>query len=247
MTTDTAPISPDAVIQYAVLEALLAAAYTTGLPAPDARELGDFGIGCCDGLGGEVVLLDGDLVECTDEAPPRPMEASETLPFFQVCRFPDVASVDVRGSDLAALTAAIEEHLVSRNLFHAVRIDGVLSTVRIRVPRRRSNPFPTLAEATRDQVETVLEQRAGTLVGFWAPAIYQGIAVAGLHVHFLSDDRKAGGHVLEASVAGAHLRVAAFRRFDLRLPTDEVFLRTPLSHDQDHRIVAMEGGAAHGA
>ncbi|TFV81497.1 acetolactate decarboxylase [Microbacterium sp. dk485] len=239
-----APISADAIIQYAVLDALLAAAYTTGLPAPQARELGDFGIGCCDGLGGEVVLLDGDLVECTDEAPPRAMDDSETLPFFEVCRFPEMAPVDVSGTDLAALTAAIEEHLVSRNLFHAVRIDGVLAAVRVRVPRRGRTPFPSLAEATRDQVETVLEECAGTLLGFWAPAIYQGIAVAGLHLHFLSDDRLVGGHVLEASLAKGSLRVAAYRRFDLRLPTDDVFLRTPLSHDQDHRIVAMEGGAA---
>jgi len=238
-------LTSGAVTQYAVLEALLAGAYTTGIAAADARRLGDFGIGCCDGLGGEVVLVDGDLLECTDEAEPRAMTDDESLPFFEVCRFPDTAAEPVGAADLAALTAVIEERLVSRNLFHAVRAEGVMASVRIRVPRRGEAPFPSLAEATRDQVETVLEERAGTLVGFWTPEIYQGIAVAGLHLHFIAADRRAGGHVLEVTLPTGEMRIAAYPRFDLRLPTDDVFLRTPLSHDQDHRIVAMEGGAAH--
>ena len=35
--------------------------------------------------------------------------------------------------------------------------------------------------------------------------------------------------------------VAAFARFDLHLPTDDLFLRTELTHAEDHRIVAVEG------
>jgi acetolactate decarboxylase len=88
----------------------------------------------------------------------------------------------------------------------------------------------------------VLTDVRGTLVGFWAPAIYQGITVAGLHVHFLADDRSVGGHVLDATVARARMRLTAYARFDLRLPTDEQFLRTELTHGEDHRIVAVEGG-----
>jgi acetolactate decarboxylase len=38
--------------------------------------------------------------------------------------------------------------------------------------------------------------------------------------------------------------VAAFARFDLHLPTDDLFLRTELTHAEDHRIVAVEGGVA---
>jgi acetolactate decarboxylase len=41
------------------------------------------------------------------------------------------------------------------------------------------------------------------------------------------------------------MKLAAYARFDLHLPTDELFLRTELTHDEDHRIVAVEGGAQH--
>ena len=110
---------------------------------------------------------------------------------------------------------------------------------------RQDAPFwetKTLAEMTLEQVETQLTDRAGTLVGFWAPAIYQGIAVAGLHLHFLADDRLSGGHVLEVTVDSGELRLAAYARLDLHLPIDDLFLRTELTHDDDHHIVAVEGG-----
>jgi acetolactate decarboxylase len=37
--------------------------------------------------------------------------------------------------------------------------------------------------------------------------------------------------------------MAAYSRFDLRLPDDDMFLRTELTHGEDHRIVTVEGGA----
>ena len=104
--------------------------------------------------------------------------------------------------------------------------------------------FPRLAEVTSHQVETVARDIRGTVVGFWTPAIYQGIAVAGLHLHFLSEDRSIGGHVLDLAAQSGDLHVAAFARFDLHLPTDDLFLRTELTHAEDHRIVAVEGGVA---
>ncbi|MET4157086.1 acetolactate decarboxylase [Agromyces sp. PvR057] len=233
--------------QFAVLDALLAGAYESGIRVSEARTLGDFGLGCVDHLGGEVVILDGAVIECTVENAPVSMLDDEVLPFAIVCRFPVLAGVVVRGRDLAGFTAGVEAKLVSRNLFHAVRFDGVLAHVRVRVTSRQHRPLPPLAEVTSRQVETVVRDIRGTLVGFWTPAIYQGIAVAGLHLHFLSEDRSVGGHVLDLEVEHGDLRVAPYARFELRLPTDELFLRTELTHADDHRIVAVEGGGADAA
>ncbi|MGI9822863.1 acetolactate decarboxylase [Agromyces sp. Marseille-Q5079] len=245
MTPSVVPGS--AVTQFAVLDALLAGAYESGLTVSEARTLGDFGLGCVDHLGGEVVILDGDVIECTTSNPPVPMLDDEVLPFAIVCRFPVLAGVGVRDRDLAGFTASVEAKLVSRNLFHAVRFDGVLAHVRVRVTPRQHHPLPPLSVVTDHQVETEVRDIRGTLVGFWTPAIYQGIAVAGLHLHFLSEDRSVGGHVLDLAVDHGDLRVAPYARFELRLPTDDLFLRTELTHADDHRIVAVEGGGADAA
>jgi acetolactate decarboxylase len=231
------------VTQFAVLDALLAGAYESGITVGAVRELGDFGIGCCDHLGGEVLILDGEVYECTvDEAPDR-MRDAQVLPFVDVCRFPSAAPAALAGEDLAGFTDRVEAELVSRNLFHAVRVDGSFTSIRVRITPRQHHPFRPLAEVTSRQIETVLEGARGTLVGFWSPVIYQGITVAGLHMHFLADDRSVGGHVLDLTIGEAQLRLAAYSRFDLRLPADDVFLRTELTHGEDHRIVTVEGGA----
>lgn len=233
-----------AVTQFAVLDALLAGAYESGISVADLRALGDLGLGCCDHLGGEVLLLNGEAFECTSDGLVTRMRSDEILPFAVVCDFGVVDAHPIADVDLATLVERIEAALVSRNLFHAVRIDGVLASVRVRVTPRQHHPFRPLAEVTSEQIETVINDARGTLVGFWVPAIYQGISVAGLHLHFVADDRSVGGHVLDLSVRAAELRIAAYARFDLRLPTDELFLRSELTHADDHRIVAVEAGGA---
>ncbi|HYI50874.1 MAG TPA: acetolactate decarboxylase [Microbacterium sp.] len=240
----TPRLSDAAVTQFAVLDALLAGAYESGISVADVRGLGDFGIGCCDHLGGEVIILDGTVFECTVGERPDRMRDEQILPFVDVCRFVGGIAAEIAEVDLAAFTDQVEEALASRNLFHAVRVDGVFTSVRVRVTPRQEHPFRPLAEVTSGQIETVLSDTRGTLVGFWAPTIYQGITVAGLHVHFLADDRSVGGHVLDLTIGRADMTIAAYSRFDLRLPTDEQFLRTELTHGEDHRIVTVEGGAA---
>jgi len=234
----------EAVTQFAVLDALLAGAYESGIAVSEVRALGDFGLGCCDRLGGEVVILDGEAFECTPDGLVSQMTSEEILPFAVCCRFPAGAAQSIADADLTALADRIDQDLVSRNLFHAVRVDGVFASVRVRVTPRQHHPLPPLPEVTREQIETVIPDARGTLIGFWTPSIYQGIAVAGLHLHFLADDRAGGGHVLDVSIRSAELRLVAYAGFDLRLPTDELFLRTELTHDDDHRIAAAEGGAA---
>ncbi len=238
----TENLTTDAVTQFAVLDALLAGAYESGITVAEVRERGDLGIGCCEHLGGEVIILDGEAYECTLDGPPARMADDDILPFVDVCPAYHRPRSEVASADLDELTRTIEAQLVSRNLFHAVRLDGVLAMLRIRVTRRQQHPYRPLAEVTRDQVETDLVDARGTLVGFWAPSIYQGITVAGLHLHFLADDRSVGGHVLDVTVDAGALSVVAYPRFHLHLPTDPQFLRTELTHDDDHRIVAVEGG-----
>ncbi|MDX2377979.1 acetolactate decarboxylase [Microbacterium sp. LRZ72] len=238
-----APIAPGALTQFSLLAALMAGTYASGIRAAHARELGDFGIGCVDRLGGEVVMLDGVVYECNAGGVATPMPDDELLPFADACDLPhDLVARPVRGLGLHALTETVEAALASRNLFHAVRVDGLFSSLRVRTTARQALPLPTLEEVAEHQVETSLVGAEGTLVGFWSPALYQGVAVAGLHLHFLSADRSTGGHVLDATVADADLRLAAYARFALQLPTDAAFLATELTHPDDAAVTEVEGG-----
>src|SRR5215212_8549562 len=110
------PVPGAAVTQFAVIDALLAGAYESGLRVADARSIGDLGLGCVDHLGGEVVIVDGEAIECTLDGPPRAMDDDEILPFAIVCRFPAVQRVGLGKQDFAGFTASVEGALTSRNL-----------------------------------------------------------------------------------------------------------------------------------
>jgi hypothetical protein len=56
-----------------------------------------------------------------------------------------------------------------------------------------------LVAAAAQQSEFRLHDVTSTLTGFWSPGCLQTILVAGYHMHFLSEDRKSGGHLLGLS------------------------------------------------
>lgn len=88
-----------------------------------------------------------------------------------------------------------------------------------------------MVAAAGQQREFHLNQVRGTLVGFWSPGYLQTILVPGYHLHFLSDDRQSGGHLL--GCAGRNLRAQVRREADFRvsLPESSSFLQADLTRD----------------
>jgi alpha-acetolactate decarboxylase len=69
-----------------------------------------------------------------------------------------------------------------------------------------------------------------------------GINVAGDHVHFISDDRLRGGHVLEIKTEGeVDVQVAVCARFHMDLPTDDEELNGAQLVGDAKGIAAVEG------
>jgi acetolactate decarboxylase len=93
-----------------------------------------------------------------------------------------------------------------------------------------------LVQAAQAQAQAMfpLEQIGGTMVGFWTPSYASSINVPGYHFHFVSDDRRHGGHVLEnGELQAQQLTVEVQRESDLRLvlPQTKAFLEADLSRD----------------
>ena len=64
--------------------------------------------------------------------------------------------------------------------------------------RARAPPYRPLTEVVADQHVFELAEVAGTMLGFRFPAYVEGIEVAGYHLHFIDEDRRRGGHVLDS-------------------------------------------------
>nr|WP_199899816.1 acetolactate decarboxylase [Shewanella marina] len=69
------------------------------------------------------------------------------------------------------------------------------------------------------------------MIGFKLPDYMTGINVPGYHFHFLSDDRKHGGHVSDFILSQGKFELEVFKDFHLRMPASHEFDQADLHPD----------------
>ena len=69
----------------------------------------------------------------------------------------------------------------------------------------------------------------GVMVGFRLPGYMSGVGAAGYHLHFLTADRKAGGHVLGCQVQRVTAEIDTTSELNMVLPSDSAFYQVDLS------------------
>jgi acetolactate decarboxylase len=211
----------------ALVEGVYQGAVSVGL----VREHGDFGLGTFEDLDGEMVVVDGRVFRVGSDGTVREVADDATTPFAVVTRFGAPTAVTVRGVDrLATLTDAVDRMRDSANVFLAVRVDGHFDAVHVRAACRTAPGVP-LAVATEHQAEFELTDVRGTMVGFWSPPYASGFEVAGYHLHFLTDARDAGGHVLDCRSDALEVRLEEESDVHLALPDTDAFRDADLTRD----------------
>jgi acetolactate decarboxylase len=66
--------------------------------------------------------------------------------------------------------------------------------------------------------------------------------VPGYHLHFLSDDRKCGGHLLDCAGENLRLQIQREGAYQIALPETEDFLKADLRRDPAADLAKAEGG-----
>lgn len=106
----------------------------------------------------------------------------------------------------------------------------------------QQKPYPPLAEVAKTQPVFHLENVRGTLAGFRFPDFARGLNVPGFHLHFLTEDRRAGGHVLDLVLERGELAIDASAQFHLELPTSAAFLQAHLAGEHGDELDRAERG-----
>ena len=241
---DGGAAQPVAVYQTSTMAALLDGIYDGDVIIAELLTHGDFGLGTFNHLNGEMVILDGTCYHLRADGHATIASGQDKTPFAAVLWFrPDKTITITRLSDRAALTGLIDGAIPSPNLTYALRVSGSFTRVRTRTVMAQRPPYPPLTEATADEPVTDLARVTGTLAGFRTPAYEQGISVAGYHLHFLTQDRKHGGHVLDFALDHGEVAICTASELHLSLPRTAPFLSADLSPaDTNAQIKQTEGG-----
>ena len=224
------------------MSALMAGIYDGEATYGQLREYGDFGLGTFNDLDGEMVGFDGTFYQLRSDGSARPVTPDQKTPFAVVTFFRPEQELDVSQPMTKSDLLPMIEEATNANLFSAVRVDGVFDEVRTRTVRRQTRPFHPLTEATKHQAEKVFANVQGTLAGFRTPTYAQGIGVAGFHLHFLRQDKQAGGHALDYRLRAGKVQICTVHDLQVELPTSAEFLRTNFQDQAlNEKIKASEG------
>jgi acetolactate decarboxylase len=93
---------------------------------------------------------------------------------------------------------------------------------------RQAKPYRPLTEVVQTQPTFEFTNVTGTIAGFRSPDYMQGISVAGYHLHFITSDRRGGGHVLDLTIEDATLAIDHSSGLHVELPETGAFLSAGL-------------------
>lgn len=231
----------DTVFQVSTINALLQGVYDGAITCGDLESKGDLGIGTFEGLDGEMVGLDNEIYQVKADGTVVSPGNEVKSPFATVTFFETDSSRPVEDlTGINSLQQRLDKMITNKNIIYAIRLDGVFKYVKTRSVPGQKKPYPPLAEVTKSQPTFEYENIKGTLVGFWYPQYLQGINVPGYHLHFISEDRRQGGHLLDCSLAEGLLQVDCSEDFHMMLPGGDEFSKAELSSDRSAELEKVE-------
>lgn len=226
--------------QVSTSGALVAGLYQGVVSTRTVLQHGDFGLGTFADLDGEMVVVDGHVFQARGDGNVLEVTGDAAAPFAVVTQFEPEIEVEIPpASTLVELQQLCDRMRASNNIFYALRLDGVFPSI----TTRAVSPPPEntrLVDAAKMQSEFKYDNVSGTLVGLWSPGFSSAFSIPGYHFHFLSDDRRQGGHLLACSSGPLRLRMEALTDFHLALPENEAYLKADLSKNPAGELAYAE-------
>jgi acetolactate decarboxylase len=231
----------DVLTQVSTIDALMTGVYDGETTLASLREKGDFGLGTFNNLDGEMVLLDGRWYRVTSTGAVEHPGPETKTPFAAVIFFKADRKIPLeRGIDFQEFVTRTDKLLPTQNIFYAIKITGTFEVVKARSVPRQKKPYRPMDDVVKNQSLFHLPKVEGTIVGFRCPPYAKAINVPGYHLHFISQDGKSGGHVLDFKIEKAVMEVDETREFHLVLPADEAFSHANLSPDRGKTLHGIE-------
>ncbi len=217
----------ETMFQVATLDGLMAGLYDGSWTFNQLKSHGDFGVGTFDKLDGEMIALDGKFYRVAVDGKVNLVPGKETTPFSCITFFDKDGTIDIpAGTDFKSLPALLDSKLPTTNVYQAIRIDGEFTYMKTRSVPAQAKPYPPLAEVTKKQAVFEFSNVTGTIVGIRGPYYVKGANLPGYHFHFITKDRKAGGHVLDLTIGTVKATYDETRNYTVIVPPSSDFDKT---------------------
>ena len=207
--------------QYGTMAGIMEGAFSGSLSLEELLKHGNFGIGTFDGIDGEMIIVDGNVYK-TDYYGNSSIQPGElTTPFASVTNF-KIGYQKIDSCTFNNLESKVSDHL-NPNYFYAIKIIGTFKKMHTHSPKKQEKPYPPLLTVLETQNIFNYENTTGVIIGFYSPTYAHGVAVGGLHLHYISDNLKNGGHVFDFEINDAQIEISKPLNYFLQLPRNSEY------------------------
>ncbi len=234
----------DSIYQVSLLQSFMHGEYEGFVSVGDLKSHGDIGLGTFDGANGEMIFLDGVVYQADSKGNINIMEDGETVPFATVTNFDcDSKMSDISAKDFDDLANQLNKEIEKKgvNQIYVMKIDAECENITVRSVVKQEKPYDEFTEvAARDQKVFNHGNLNGTIVAVYFPEYMDKLNMHGWHLHFLSDNKTVGGHVLNATVKHADAEIDEISEFDMIVPDRDSFNNKDLNENMTDKIKKVE-------
>ena len=233
--------------QVSTLQALMLGYTRSVIHVSELLGHGDIGLGTFTDVDGEMIVLDGVCYRVMENGDIAVAEPDRGVPFSVVCSMEARSPLEFGAmDDIEALKTALNNTIDSHfglNSMHMARIDGEFEIVDARSESGYASMHVDLKSILgKTQKAFQFEKIKGTLVCVYFPDYMDRINAAGWHLHFISDDRKHGGHVFDIGMKSGRGCISKINSIEIKLPDEPVFDTYSLKQASEKEIKAVEQG-----
>ncbi|NYT13808.1 MAG: acetolactate decarboxylase, partial [Candidatus Methanofastidiosa archaeon] len=102
--------------------------------------------------------------------------------------------------------------------------------------------YVPLVKAIEGQKTFEFTNVRGTLIGFRMPEYIGDMNVPGYHFHFITEDKKAGGHVLELIIQDQEAYIDYTDNFFMKVPENKLFYNLNSGQGNEEDVQTVEKG-----
>jgi len=200
--------------------ALFSGAIVGDMTIEQLKEHGNFGLGTFNDINGEMIALNGNFYQIGENGKTIIVDPNWKTPYAEIMNFTPNSLIQLNEvHNYKFLRDIIYPKIKNKNVPYAVYVTGHFAYLKLRSRSPRS------ALSTKNIIEKIytIQNVSGSLVGYWFPEYLMNLTVPGFHLHFISDDKKRSGHVLDLKIETAQFALQIIDKIELQFPQTKIY------------------------
>lgn len=208
------------------------------------KDHGDFGLGAPANLDGELLIFRGKVYQTQHTGKTFVGKDNQLTSFAMVNFFhPDIIITSSKKMDKASFFHFLDSVLTNVNGMYAIHIHGKFKYLKTRAfPPVKEHDHTPLADMLSLQHFFEYQDSNGDLIGYRLPAFMDNTNISGYHFHFLSEQKDAGGHMIDLTTENISVEIDILDSYTVQVPATKDYEQFDFKKNRAEDIKSVERG-----